>query len=130
MKEHSKFLGKLSSKTQRKTVEIKVDIIEYDEEEIYYIYSPALDLIGYGDTLPAARESWELVLAEYVQYALNKKTLFKDLESRGWQVKKKNFVQPPTFSWLLENYEGLSDIYNRHDFKKTTRPITMPLAYA
>lgn len=130
MKERNKFFGKLSSENKKETVEVKVDILEYNEHEIYYAYSPSLDLIGYGETSLEARESRETVLEEYIQYGFNKKTLFKDIESRGWKLKKKNIYTPPTFSWLLENNDGLTDVYNKHDFRKITKPITMPVVCA
>jgi hypothetical protein len=130
MKERKEFFGKLLSKTHKSEVKIAVDILEYDEDGLFFIYSPALDLIGYGESPEEAKHSWETVLCEYIQYGLNKKTLFKDLENRGWKIKNKNEIHPPTFSWMLQNYQELNDVYDKHDFKKTKKPVTMPLAYA
>ncbi|MFN2458759.1 MAG: type II toxin-antitoxin system HicB family antitoxin [Chitinophagaceae bacterium] len=130
MKEHSRFSGKLLSKTHP-TITVKMDLIEYEENSIFYVFSPALDLIGYGKTQQEARDSWQTVLEEYFSYTMNKKTLVRDLETRGWVVKrnKKQFT-PPTFSWMLQNNEQLTEVYNKHDFKKVTEPISMPYAYA
>ena len=123
----SKFLGKFL--TKNKSVEVKVDLIEYEEDNIHYVYSPALDLVGYGESPVTARESWQVVLAEYFKYALNKNTLEEDLRSRGWVTQKKNY-KPPTFDWLLRNNSDLSDVFNKHDFQKVSRPISVPLACA
>lgn len=100
----------------------------YEEDNIHYSYSPALDLMSYGKTPEEALESWEVVIEEYIRYGLNKNTLVKDLESHGWNIKKsqKRF-QPPTFSWLLQNNDQLSEMYDKLDFHKTSRPITLPL---
>ena len=121
----SKFFGKYFSK-QVGSVTVKVDLIEYQEDDIHYVYSPALDLVGYGKMAAAARESWEVVLQEYFKYAINKNTLEADLTSRGWKQSKKNY-QPPTFDWLLKNNNELSDVFNNHDFQKISRPISVPL---
>jgi predicted RNase H-like HicB family nuclease len=130
MKERSHFRGKFINKSTQ-SVEVRMDLIEYEENNIYFVYSPALDLIGYGTTQQEARESWQTVLEEYFTYTLNKKTLVKDLESRGWTVKhnKKQFT-PPTFSWMVLNNQQLKEVYDNHNFKKVSEPISMPFANA
>jgi predicted RNase H-like HicB family nuclease len=130
MKERSRFLGSLFNKTHNSNIEVKVDLIEYEESGIYYVYCPAFDLVGYGKTPHEARESWEAVLEQYFSYTLNKKTLIKDLESRGWVVRKKKQFTAPSLSWMLQNNDQLTDIYDNHNFKKVTKPISVPLAYA
>jgi hypothetical protein len=130
MKKNSTFIGKLLNKgnSQDVTVKVNLDMIEYLEEGIFYSYSPALDLVGYGHSESEARQSWELVLEEYLKYTLNKNTLIKDLESRGWRVarNKKTFT-PPTFSWMLQNNSDLTSVYDKHDFHKTSRPVSIPV---
>lgn len=120
MKEKNAFSGDL--------VEVKVDLIEFEEDNICYVYSPAFELIGYGHTDEEAKESWKIVLEEYFQYARDKKTLLKDLEDHGWNIKQNNIeLTPPTFSWMLEHNDQLSEVYNNHNFKKITSPIQFPL---
>lgn len=127
MEENSRFLGKFFSKTHQRKIEVNVDIIEYQEDDIYYAYSPALDLVGYGNN-EVARNSWEVVLQEYFKYTLNKKTLIQDFESRGWNIKQNNHrYTPPKLSWLLQNNEGLTDMYDKHNFQKISRSIQLPL---
>lgn len=82
MKEKNIFSGGL--------VEVKVDLIEFEDDNICYVYSPAFELIGYGNTNEEAKESWKIILEEYLQYALDKKTLIKDLENHGWNIKENN----------------------------------------
>jgi predicted RNase H-like HicB family nuclease len=130
MKSRSHFLGKIFNKQHNKNIEVKVDLIEYEEDGIYYVYSPAFDLIGYGTTAQEARNSWEVVLEEYFSYTLNKHTLVKDLETRGWKIKNRTKFTTPTLSWMLQNNDQLTDIYNNHNFKKVTQPITVPCALA
>jgi predicted RNase H-like HicB family nuclease len=131
MKPNSRFSGKYFNKQHNSNIEVKVDLIEYEEEGVYFVYSPAFDLVGYGNTQQEARDSWEIVLEEYFAYTLNKKTLTKDLESRGWAVKKKaRQFKTPTLSWMLQNNEQLTDIYDNHNFRKVSHPVSVPLACA
>ncbi len=130
MKENSRFLGNYFNKAHNKNIEVKIDLVEYKEDGIYYVYSPAFDLIGYGKSTKEARESWEVVLEEYFSYTLNKKTLIKDLQSRGWIIKTKKQFSSPSFTWMLQNNDQLSEIYNNYNFQKITKPISVPLAYA
>lgn len=127
MKQRSRFLGNLLNKAHNKKIDVKVDVLEFEGDGVFYAYSPAFDLIGYGNTADEARRSWETILEEYFRYALNKNTLYDDLKNHGWNVKKKHHVQPPSLSWLLQHNDQLSDVYNKHNFQKITRPVSMPL---
>jgi len=127
MKRHIRFLGNLFNKKNHQNTNVGVDLIEYSDKGIYYVYSPALDLIGYGKTEKESRDSWEVVLQEYLSYTINKNTLIRDLESRGWKVKRNGLeFMPPTFSWMLENIEELGTVYNTHDFRKRSQSVALP----
>ena len=127
MKSKSRFSGNLINSKQHKQIEVYVDLIEYLEDAVYFVYSPALDLVGYGKTHGEARQSWETVLEEYVSYTMNKNTLIKDLQSRGWSVKGKK-VKSPSLTWMLENNSDLSNVYNKHDFSKRRQPVSLPIS--
>lgn len=58
-------------------VGVELDIIEFEDDGLQYFYSPALDLIGYGNTWQQAKESGELVLMEYFNYTTSKKNFDK-----------------------------------------------------
>ena len=107
------FKGNFVSKTANRKVDVKVDLIEFQEDNVWFAFSPALDLIGYGENQIEARKSWEVILQEYITYAINKKTLTKDLQHRGWQIRNnKTVFKPPTFSWMLQNNSQLKDVFN------------------
>ncbi len=129
MKKRSRFHGNLVNKDQGKHVDVNVDIIEYLEDGVFFLYSPALDLVGYGMSEEEARQSWEVVLGEYVSYTMNKKTLIKDLRSRGWKVKRKDFlVTPPSLTWMLENNSELTKVYNNYNFSKRSHQVSLPVS--
>lgn len=115
------------SKISSGSIECKIDLIMYEDEEIHYVYSPALNLIGYGRKSEAF-ESWEVVIEEYLKYGTQENTLIKDLENYGWNIKKNQAsFQPPTLSWLLKNNVELSEMYDKHNFHKTAQLIAIPL---
>lgn len=127
----STFIGRLLNKSKRQTINVSLDIIEFQEDNLFYSYSPALDLMGYGNNSQEARESWEVVLEAYIGYAMNKGTLLEDMQKHGWIVKSKHKpFTPPTFSWMLQNNSNLSEMYNKHNFNKVSLPVSMPYAYA
>ena len=127
-KEKSAFHGKLISKDHNKAVECRVDLLIYEEDNVHFVYSPSLDLVGYGVNKKEALSSWEVVYSEYIRYCLNKNTLFNDLQKHGWKVKNKKAIQPPTFSWLMQNNVQLSEVYDNHNFQKTSTQISLPLS--
>ena len=127
MRDKKNLFGRIFSKGNVQTIEIEIDLIEFQEDGLYYMYTPALDLIGYGRTKEEAKKSWDIVMQEYFKYTMNKKTFIEDLENHGWSISKKH-LNPPSFTWLIQNNEQVSEVVNKHNYYKTTRPVKMPLA--
>ncbi len=110
-------------------IKIVVDLIEFSEEGVFYVYCPSLNLYGYDKTQALARSSFNHVLKEYFRYTTNKKTLEKDLKKNGWSIKKgKNPVyKTPDLSKLLRDNEEFVDIINTHDYKKYSKELSLPV---
>lgn len=130
LKQNKSFSGKLVNKNGDKSITLRIDILEYGEDGIFYVYCPALELIGYGKSVEEARNSWETVLEEYVSYTVNKNTLAEDLKRHGWitkmnSKKKKEFI-PPTFTWIVQNNQQAKDVYNEYEFSKRTTSVNLP----
>jgi len=70
------------------TVNVSVPLLSFKEDDTFIVYSPALDVSGYGDTEEEARKSFELTLEEFINYTLNKKTFQSELTRLGWKIKK------------------------------------------
>lgn len=129
-KQSKSFFGKLLNRNSDSSVTLQVDILEYEEDGIHYVYCPALDLIGYGGSAAESRSSWKTVLEEYVNYTVNKNTLAADLQKHGWIIKinskkKKEFL-PPTFTWIVQNNQQAKEVYNEHEFSKRTASVNVP----
>jgi len=71
---------------ENKAGSIKVMLLLFhfeDENKVHFIYSPHLDLTGYGNNKEEAKNSFEIVFEDFVDYTLKKKTLSKVLTDLG-----------------------------------------------
>ena len=107
---------------------MNLPVILFEEDGAQIMYCPALDLSGYGKTETAAFDSFKIVVAEYFDYTLKKKTLLDDLSRLGWQLGKnlKKKLTPPAFSKLLQTNDNFKRIFDNHSFRKTDTLIQIP----
>lgn len=61
-------------------VKVSLSVIEFKEDNIYFVYSPALDLTGYDRTLKGAHRSFEETLSYFLEYTLENQTLEAELK--------------------------------------------------
>lgn len=64
----------------------RLDVKIFTEDNVVIVYSPALDLCGYGYTYTEAIDSFRIAVAEFFEYGLSNKTLDADLRLHGWNV--------------------------------------------
>jgi hypothetical protein len=123
------YKGKFSG--TKGTVNLQVPVISFIDDNTHIFFCPALDLSGYGMDETEARSSFDTVLEEYLNYTINKNSLWKDLKNLGWTVKKSSSKPaiPPSMSVLLEKNEEFSRIFNNYPFKKFNTGVSLP-AYA
>ena len=116
---------------EKGSITVKVPVISFKEDNAQIIYCPALDLSGSGNTESEARESFSIVVTEYLNYTTHKGTLWTDLKKLGWIIKKnkKKHAAPPPMSELLENNEEFSRIFDNYPYKKFDTGVSLP-AYA
>lgn len=89
-----------------------------DESGIDFIYSPHLDLTGFGRSLKAAKKSFEIVFEDFIDYTLKKKTLSKVLTKLGWEMKgnakrPKKLLAPSIASVISEN-DYVSELFDKY----------------
>lgn len=74
-------------------------MVEFAEDNVRIIYSPALDLSGYDYSQEEAKQSFTEALHEFFRYTNNKNTLDKVLKELGWAIRgsKKNPKFVPEF---------------------------------
>ncbi len=102
------------------TYHVGLSLIEFKEEDVTVIYSPAFDLSGYGYSRKEALESFNVAFHEFMTYTHNKHTLNKVLLKLGWQLKgskKKPKFNPPKDTDLIAKNKAYSEIVNNKDYK-------------
>jgi len=111
-------------------VHINLALISFKENDVTIIYSPALDLSGYGNTVDEAKRSFEINLEEFIRYTTNKGSFFAELEKYGWKIsKRKKSYTSPHLDDLLRTNDYLSDIIRDKEFQRYNQNVRLP-AYA
>ena len=113
---------KKKEETKRTTL-VGLSLVEFNEEDVTIIYSPALDLSGYGHSQVEAKNSFSEALNEFFRYTNNKKTLDKVLKKLGWSIKgskKEPKFNPPKNSELVKSNPLYKKIVNKKNYKAST----------
>jgi len=104
---------------------VGLSLVEFEEDNVTIIYSPALDLSGYGYSQPEAKQSFSEALHEFFRYT-NKKTLDKVLKDLGWAIrgsKKKPKFNPPKDSDLVSLNPLYNEIVNSKSYKVSREEV-------
>ncbi|MFN5788376.1 MAG: hypothetical protein ACK469_06430 [Bacteroidota bacterium] len=100
--------------------QVGLSLIEFNENDVNIVYSPALDISGYGYNSDEAKNSFNIALHEFFQYTNNKKTFDKVLRELGWTIKgskKKPKMEAPLNSDLIAKNPLYNDIINSKNYK-------------
>lgn len=109
---------------------IILTLLEFEEDNNTIIYSPALDISGYGNNHEEAKKSFGIALEEFVNYTNNKKTLESYLEKMGWSIlgsKKKPKFEPPKNSDLVSKNPFYSEIIDSKQFKSYNEKLELAI---
>lgn len=105
---------------------VRLSLVGFKEEDgIFIIYSPALDLSGYGKNEEEAKKSFNEALIEFAKYTSDKNTTEKVLTSLGWKKIKESKYIPPKDTELVRINPQYSDIINNKDFKVTKENLEL-----
>jgi hypothetical protein len=113
-------------------VKTTLSLFEFKEDKAFIIYSPALDLSGYGYTKKEAMDSFSETLQEFFRYTINKNSIVNELKRLGWQIKggaKHPKFKAPDISTMMVGNSELKDIVEHKEFKKINKEVQLP-AYA
>lgn len=101
-----------------------------DENKVNFIYSPHLDLSGYGSTLAEAKESFEIAFEDFVDYTTKKKTLGTVLSKLGWQIKGKEAkpkkVVAPSITSIINENDYVSEIFDKYPVRTFHKEVGLP----
>ena len=105
-------------------INMNISVFLFKEDNIFHAYCPELDLLGCDDTEDGARQSFDCVLKEYIDYTVSHGTLEKDLIAHGWRKMKNGHVSGPTPATLLRR-TILKEVMNKSEFSKYSIPVTL-----
>lgn len=125
-----------SSTIEVKKSEIKVRILLFhfvDDQGIYFIYSPHLDITGYGYSLAEAKKSFEIVFDDFLDYTMKKATLGSLLQKLGWKqvkgtVKKPMKALAPSITSVISGNKYIADLFDKYPLHTFYKEVEMPLA--
>lgn len=112
-------------------VKVRLLLLHFmDENKIHFIYSPHLDLTGYGLDEKEAKRSFEIVLGDFIDYTLKKKTLGKVLSGLGWQVKgttkRPKKMLAPSIKTIIEKNNYVSEIFDKYPVNTFHKEVGLP----
>jgi len=116
-------------RSDRHLIEIGLEVYDWEDEGIFYVYSPALDLTGYGKTKAESKGAFKTSLDIFMDYTYNKKTIFVELEHLGWSVnRKKKKAIPPENEEMLSDNELLKEISKKKGVTISNHNIQLALS--
>ena len=124
------FHGELQTSTN--LVKVKLLLFHFeDENKINFIYSPHLDLSGYGISLEEAQQSFQLALEDFIDYTLKKKTFRKVLLQLGWSIKglskKPKRILAPSITTIISENKYISEIFDKYPVNTFHKEVGLPV---
>ena len=104
-------------------IDSRLDVMFYVEDGVTFAYAPALDLVGYGKNEDEAKDSFEIVIAEYFKFTTENNTLEADLRAHGWVAKEEESFNSPLFVDILKKNKQLQNVVN-NDYSKVSEQFS------
>lgn len=123
------FEGKFGN--QVGSVKVRLLLVHFvDENNTHLIYSPHLDLTGYGNSNSEAKDSFGIVFEDFVDYTLKKKTIGKVLKDLGWNMKgspkKPKNILAPSITSIISNNDYVSEIFDKYPVSTYHQEVGIP----
>ncbi len=127
----SNYLFEGDYKNPRAKVNVKLLLIHFqDENDIHFIFSPHLDLSGYGNSVEEAKRSFEIAMEDFVDYTVKKKTIGKVLTKLGWKIKGKSRVPKkvlaPSIASVIKDNEYVSEVFDKYQVNTFHKEVELP----
>lgn len=125
------YIFKKGIKKNSNLINVRLLLIHFkDENDVHFIYSPHLDLTGYGKDLTEAKKSFEIVFDDFIDYTLKKKTLGQVLTKLGWELKgslkKPKKIIAPSITTVISENKYVSDIFDNYPTKTFHQEVGIP----
>ena len=118
-------------KNKSGNVKVKLLLFHFqDEKNIHFIYSPHIDLTGYGKNITEAKKSFNIVFEDFIDYTLKKKTLSKVLSNLGWKLKgsakKPKKILAPSITSVIKENRYVSEIFDKYPVNTYHQEVGIP----
>jgi len=128
----AKYLFEGKIKTDSSKVAVRLLLFHFeDENKVHFVYSPHLDLTGYGNSLEEAKKSFEISLEDFIDYTVKKKTIGKVLTDLGWELKGKSRmpkkVIAPSITSVISENEYVSEIFDKYPVNTFHKEVGLPV---
>ncbi len=105
-----------------------VVLFSFQDEDNYIVYSPQLDISGYGKTQKEALSSFDYCLAGFLDYSVKNETLFDELTCLGWKLKKgtnNNLkqIKAPSWSDIIKKNQSLKVLLSEYNISTQQREV-------
>lgn len=109
-----------------------VVLFSFQDADNYIVYSPQLDISGYGKTQKEALSSFDYCLAGFLDYSAKNETLFDELTCLGWKLKKgtnNNFkqIKAPSWSDIIKKNQSLKVLLSEYNISTQQREVEFPV---
>lgn len=127
----AKFVYQSNFKSASGNAKVKLFLISFqDDNGIHFVYSPHLDISGYGETLAEAKESFNIAYEDFIDYTLKKQTLGKVLKKLGWtvkgKIKKPKKILAPKIESVIGKNQYVADIFNKYQTNTYHKEVGFP----
>lgn len=117
---------------QNNSKEMKIMLVLFhftDEKNIHFVYSPGLDLTGYGNNEEEAKNSFKIAFDDFINYTLSKKTLGKVLKDLGWKIKgslkNPKKITAPTIGDSIKNQDYISELFDKYSIQSFHQEVSV-----
>lgn len=109
------------------TLETGISIFRFEEDGSKIVYSPALNIIGYGKTYDEAVSDFEFCLGEFFHSTLTNGSFEKELSRLGWKCQEEQMTAP-TMLELLPTDDIFREMFNNLNYRKQNLSVSISLA--
>lgn len=110
-------------------IDVRLLLMQFeDENHIFFVYSPHLDLTGYGRTLQEAKLAFEDALNDFFDYTVKHNTLQNVLSKLGWSAKQKAKLKLiPSIQSIISKNDYVSEIFDKYQVNTFHKDISLPV---
>ena len=118
-------------KNKEAQIKVKLLLLHFmDENEVHFIYSPHLDLSGYGYNFIEARNSFEIVFHDFIEHTIEKNSLGQVLSDLGWSIEQNQHIlqkiMAPSITSVIGKNKHVSEIFDKYAVNTFHEEVGLP----